>query len=67
MATPSPALSLDGLVTTWEGGKSVAEHRMYMANPLARINMVIKAPDKIINVQVIGDECIGCGDLKPGF
>ncbi|WP_054856921.1 hypothetical protein [Vulcanisaeta sp. JCM 16159] len=43
----------------------MAEHRMYMANPLARINMVIKAPDKIIDVQVIGDECIGCGDLKP--
>ncbi|WP_446752620.1 hypothetical protein [Vulcanisaeta sp. JCM 16161] len=65
LATPSPSLGLDGLVTTWEGGKSVAEHRMYMANPLARINLIIKAPDKVINAQVIGDECINCGDLRP--
>ncbi|BDR92334.1 hypothetical protein [Vulcanisaeta souniana] len=63
MATPSASLGLDGIVTTWEGGKSVAEHRMYMANPLARINMLMKAPSKIINVQVIGNNCIGCGDL----
>ncbi|GAB6943417.1 ATP-grasp domain-containing protein [Vulcanisaeta sp. JCM 14467] len=63
LATPTPALGLDGVVTTWEGGKSVAEHRMYMANPLARINMVIRAPDRLINAQVIGDECIGCGEL----
>ncbi len=43
----------------------MAEHRMYMANPLARINMVIKAPDRVINAQVIGDECLNCGDLRP--
>lgn len=65
LATPAPSLGLDGNVTTWEGGKSVAEHRMYMANPLVRINMIIKAPDRIINAQVIGDECLNCGDLKP--
>ncbi|ADN49607.1 hypothetical protein [Vulcanisaeta distributa] len=65
LATPAPSLGLDGNVTTWEGGKSVAEHRMYMANPLARINMVIKAPDRVINAQVVGDECLNCGDLRP--
>lgn len=63
MATPAPSLELDGIVTTWEGGKSIAEHRMYMKNPLARINILMKAPENILNARVIGDKCINCGSL----
>ncbi|MGC8607998.1 MAG: hypothetical protein ACP5L5_10630 [Vulcanisaeta sp.] len=63
MVTPTPVLGLDGAVTTWEGGKSVAEHRMYMENPLARISILMKAPDKVLNTQVIGNHCINCNNL----
>ena len=63
MATPAPPLELDGIVTTWEGGKSIAEHRMYMKNPLARINILMKAPENILNARVVGDRCINCGSL----
>ncbi|KUO89219.1 MAG: hypothetical protein AT716_01350 [Vulcanisaeta sp. MG_3] len=64
MATPAPSLGLDGVVITWEGSKSIAEHRMYMENSLARVNMLMKAPEKLFNAQVIGDRCVGCGSLE---
>jgi hypothetical protein len=63
MATPSMAMELDGIVTTWEGSKSIAEHRMYMGNPLAKINLLMKAPDSMFNAQVIGTNCINCSGL----
>jgi len=61
LATPSRSLSIDGKVSSWEGGKSVAEHRLYMDNPLASINLVIPSPREIRECLVIGDES-SCDD-----
>ncbi len=62
LATPSMSLELDGIVTSWEGGKSIAEHRVYLGNPLVSINMVMPAPEKIQTHLVVGGECLDCGD-----
>ncbi len=64
LGTLDPAMGLDGEVTGWEGGKSVAEHRLYMENPLARINVLMMEPRNIIKATVIGGRCINCLDLE---
>jgi hypothetical protein len=60
LGTLNPALGLDGAVTGWEGGKSVAEHRIYMENPFARVNVVMMEPRNVIKAVVIGDKCFNC-------
>jgi hypothetical protein len=65
LATPTRFLNIDGKVMSWEGGKSAAEHRMYMDNPLASLNLIIPNPREVRECLVIGSEskCEGYGEL----